>query len=106
MRIVAPLKELCSNSREQCVGEDILFALCSVADLCSVLLKLRLDEVGRTAGDDLVIADALVLILLLAAYSISSLRNILLLFLSIGWGWLFAMAGVSLFCGRCPCSLW
>ena len=59
MRIVAPLKELCSNSREQCVGEDILFALCSVADLCSVLLKLRLDEVGRTAGDDLVIADAL-----------------------------------------------
>ena len=59
MRIVAPLKELCSNSREQCVGEDILFALCSVADLGSVLLKLRLDEVGRTTGDDLVIADAL-----------------------------------------------
>ena len=23
MRIVAPLKELCSNSREQCVGEDL-----------------------------------------------------------------------------------
>ena len=36
MRIVAPLKELCSNSREQCVGEDILFALCGLSPISAL----------------------------------------------------------------------
>ena len=40
---------------------------------------------------------SVVLIALLVAYSIGSLRNILLIFLSISWGWLFALAGMSLF---------
>lgn len=42
------------------------------------------------------IALSVVLILAFVFYSIGSLRNILLLFLSIGWGWLFALAGMSL----------
>lgn len=40
---------------------------------------------------------SVILIVLLVVYSIGSLRNILLIFLSIGWGWLFAMAGMSIF---------
>ena len=40
---------------------------------------------------------SVILIVLLVVYSIGSLRNIMLIFLSIGWGWLFAMAGMSLF---------
>ncbi len=49
---------------------------------------------------DSVIAIALsvVLIVLLATYAIRSFRNILLIFLSIGWGWLFAMGGIALLC--------
>lgn len=45
----------------------------------------------------LAISLSVVLIMLLVTYSIGSLRNILLIFLSIGWGWLFALAGMSLF---------
>lgn len=44
----------------------------------------------------LAISLSVVLIVLLAIYSIGSVRNILLIFLSIGWGWLFALAGMSL----------
>lgn len=40
---------------------------------------------------------SVVLISLLVTYSIGSIRNILLIFISIGWGWLFALAGMSLF---------
>jgi predicted exporter len=40
---------------------------------------------------------SVVLIAMLVVYSIGSLRNILLIFLSISWGWLFALAGMSLF---------
>ena len=39
---------------------------------------------------------SVILIILLVVWSIGSLRNILLIFLSIGWGWFFAMAGMSL----------
>lgn len=42
---------------------------------------------------------SVVLIVLLLIYSFNSFRNILLIFLSIGWGWLFAMGGISLFSG-------
>ena len=51
---------------------------------------------------DSVIAISLsvILILMLAFYAIGSLRNILLIFLSIGWGWLFAMGGMALFGGN------
>lgn len=45
----------------------------------------------------LAITLSVILIVLLVVYSIGSVRNILLIFLSIGWGWLFAMAGMSLF---------
>ena len=38
-----------------------------------------------------------ILIILFLFYSFRSLRNILLILLSIGWGWLFAMGGISLF---------
>ena len=38
-----------------------------------------------------------VLIFLLLVYSFSSLRNILLIFLTVGWGLLFALGGLSLF---------
>lgn len=54
----------------------------------------------RIKKDSLVaIALSVVLIVMLVAYSIGSLRNILLIFLSIGWGWLFAMGGMSIFGG-------
>ena len=51
---------------------------------------------------DTVIAVSLsvVLIVLLLVLSFSSVRNILLILLSIGWGWLFAVGGMSLFSGR------
>lgn len=39
---------------------------------------------------------SLVLIVMLLAYSFNSLRNILLILLSISWGWLFAMGGMAL----------
>lgn len=42
---------------------------------------------------------SLILIVLLLAYSFNSLRNILLILLSISWGWLFAMGGMTLFGG-------
>ena len=44
----------------------------------------------------LAISLSVVLIVLLVLYTIGSVRNILLLFLSIGWGWLFALGGMSL----------
>lgn len=43
------------------------------------------------------IAIASVLIILLLYFSFSSIRDILLILLSIGWGWLFALGGMSLF---------
>lgn len=48
---------------------------------------------------DSIIAIALsaVLIILLLIYSFGSLRNILLIFLSIGWGGLFALGGMAIF---------
>lgn len=39
---------------------------------------------------------SLVLIVLLLVYSFNSFRNILLILLSISWGWLFAMGGMAL----------
>ena len=54
----------------------------------------------RIKKDSLIaISLSVVLIIMLVAYSIGSLRNILLIFLSIGWGWLFAMGGMSIFGG-------
>ena len=47
----------------------------------------------------LAISLSVVLIILLVIFAIGSLRNVLLIFLSIGWGWLFAMAGISIFSG-------
>jgi len=49
--------------------------------------------------NDSILAVALsgVLIIVFLFYSFRSLRNILLILLSIGWGWLFALGGISLF---------
>lgn len=44
----------------------------------------------------LTVVISVVLITLLVVYSIGSMRNLLLIFLSIGWGGLFALAGMSL----------
>ena len=40
---------------------------------------------------------AVVLIMALLLFTLQSVRNILLIILSIGWGWLFAMGGLALF---------
>lgn len=45
----------------------------------------------------LAIAIAVVLIMALLIVSFRSIRNIMLIAISIGWGWLFAMAGIALF---------
>ena len=45
----------------------------------------------------LAVSLSLVLIVLLLLYSFQSLRNILLIFISVGWGLLFALAGLTLF---------
>lgn len=45
----------------------------------------------------LAISLSLILILLLLAYSFNSLKNILLIFLTVGWGALFALGGLALF---------
>ena len=45
----------------------------------------------------LAISLSVVLMVLLLAYSFRSLRNILLIFLTVGWGLLFALGGLSLF---------
>lgn len=45
----------------------------------------------------LAIALAVILIILILAYSFSSLRNILLIFLTVGWGLLFALGSLALF---------
>ena len=45
----------------------------------------------------LAISLSVVLILILLAYSFNSIKNILLIFLTVGWGFLFALGGMSLF---------
>lgn len=54
---------------------------------------------ARRIKKDSIIAISLsaVLIVLLLIMAFNSVRDILLIFLSIGWGWLFAMGGMSLF---------
>lgn len=60
--------------------------------------EIAVGNAHRIKTDSIIaIALSAMLIILLAVYSIGSLRNILLIFLSIGWGWLFALGGMSLF---------
>ena len=60
--------------------------------------EIAVGNASRIKRDSIIaVLLSVVLIALLVAYSIGSLRNILLIFLSIGWGWLFALAGMSLF---------
>lgn len=60
--------------------------------------EIAVGNASRIKKDSvLAIALAAILIVLLVTYSIGSVRNILLIFLSIGWGWLFALGGMSLF---------
>lgn len=58
---------------------------------------IAVENADRIKKDSiLAISLSVVLIVLLVLYTIGSVRNILLLFLSIGWGWLFALGGMSL----------
>lgn len=60
--------------------------------------KIAVGNASQIKHDSiLAVSIAVVLILALLIYSFRSLRNILLVGLSIGWGWLFALAGISLF---------
>ena len=60
--------------------------------------EIAVGNAARIKKDSIIaILLSVILITLLVTYSIGSIRNILLIFLSIGWGWLFALAGMSLF---------
>lgn len=60
--------------------------------------EIAVGNASRIKKDSIIaILLSVILITLLVTYSIGSIRNILLIFLSIGWGWLFALAGMSLF---------
>ena len=60
--------------------------------------EIAVGNASRIKKDSIIaILLSVILIALLVTYSIGSLRNVLLIFLSIGWGWLFALAGMSLF---------
>ena len=60
--------------------------------------EIAVGNASRIKKDSIIaILLSVVLITMLVVYSIGSLRNILLIFLSISWGWLFALAGMSLF---------
>lgn len=53
---------------------------------------------SRIKKDSIIaISLSIVLIVLLLAYSFNSLRNILLIFLTVGWGAIFALGGMALF---------
>lgn len=60
--------------------------------------EIAVGNASRIKKDSIIaILLSVILITMLVTYSIGSVRNILLIFLSIGWGWLFALAGMSLF---------
>lgn len=60
--------------------------------------EIAVGNASRIKKDSIIaVLLSVILITLLVTYSIGSVRNILLIFLSIGWGWLFALAGMSLF---------
>lgn len=60
--------------------------------------EIAVGNASRIKTDSMMaIALSVVLIVLLAAYAIRSFRNIMLIFISVGWGWLFAMGGIALF---------
>lgn len=63
--------------------------------------EIAVGNASRIKKDSiLAIALSIVLITLLVIYSISSVRNLLLIFLSIGWGWLFSLGAISLLGGE------
>lgn len=60
--------------------------------------EVAVENASRIKKDSVwAISLSVILIISFVAYTIGSVRNVLLLFLSIGWGWLFALAGMSLF---------
>lgn len=63
--------------------------------------EIAVGNASRIKTDSiLAISLSVVLITLLVIYSISSIRNLLLIFLSIGWGWLFSLGAISLVGGE------
>ncbi len=63
--------------------------------------EIAVGNASRIKKDSiLAIALSVILITLLVIYSINSLRNVLLIFLSIGWGWLLSLAGMALIGGE------
>ena len=60
--------------------------------------EIAVGNANRIKTDSIIaIALSSILIILLLIYSFGSLHNILLILLSIGWGWLFALGGMALF---------
>lgn len=60
--------------------------------------EIAVGNASRIKKDSIfAISLSIILIVILAIYTIGSFRNVLLIFLSIGWGWLFALAGMSFF---------
>lgn len=107
-RAIAMMRSPFGNSETEYNARILNVLQRSIEDMVSLYPEVSARVVGgpeiavgnatRIKRDSLwATALAVVLIVLLVAYSIGSFRNILLIFLSIGWGWLFAMGGMALF---------
>ena len=60
--------------------------------------EIAVGNANRIKTDSIIaVAISAILIILLLIYSFGSLRNILLILISISWGWLFALGGMALF---------
>ena len=88
-RLVALLEEVASEVESSCEGVDI-HVTGGPAIAVGNAQQIKKDSL-------LSVTVAIVLILTLLFVCFKSRRNLLLIALSIGWGWLFAMGGLALF---------
>ncbi len=87
-RLTAGLKQVAEQTKEVCSGVDIDLAGSPV---------IAVGNANQIKQDSLIsISAAVVLILALLLYVFRSKRNILMIGISITWGWLFALASLSL----------
>lgn len=88
-RLVALLEEVAHDTENECAGVDIHVTGGPV---------IAVGNASQLKKDSLLsVTVAIVLILALLFVCFRSKRNLLLIALSIGWGWLFAMGGLALF---------
>lgn len=110
-RAVATMTSPFGNSETECNSrlvkmlEDVADKTCADYPDISIHItggpEIAVGNASRIKKDSITaILISIVLIVLLLIYSFRSFRNILLIFLSIGWGWLFAMGGMALFSDR------